>query len=594
MARRFVGDRAAAVVACAAVAGARVGAPDGFVGPFLALGLLVVIGAVVTRRPWLLAVAVAVIAAALMTRAEAGLSGLPDVHRGEVRVVAVSDSPRVGLTAKVRTDTHQFELVPGESDRESVRAAEPGDLLEVVGTVRPVDPARSRARGSHVAGRLVATRVEPGSSPGALWSVVHTIRRTVRSLAAPLPVTQRGLFEGFVLGDASTQSDLQRADFRDAGLTHLFVASGEHVAFLLLLFAPVLGRLGLRGRWVVTLVLCGLYAAVTGLQPSVLRAATMAVVATTAAGFGRPVRSWRSLAFAVTLLVLADPFLVHSVSFGLSVGACLGIVALARPLVRLLVGPLWLRRPFAVTIAAQIGAAPLLLGFPGGMPVAALPANLLAVPPAGGIMVLGLPALVGAATGLPGSAVLVWIPRMLLGWVEGVARTTAALPLGYLGGGAVLVAVLGLGVALSTGRARPAWLRRAGCTVALVALCSPVLFGGSPPVDPEGPVIVRRGTTTMVVLTGVVPTDTLLTSLSAARIGPVDAVVVPHGDDADRAMLTAIGHRHRIGRVVTPAEIDGVDTVQIVVDEGDTVDIGTARLWVLATRPVLTVRAEPG
>lgn len=585
-------DGLAMTVAVATVLGARMGLPAGSVPVALGTGAILGVAAFLGRRTWLLVPAALLLAGGLAARAEAGLAGVPDRFDGVVQVVSVSDRPRVGVTARVRAGSHQLELFPPAGQVDLVRNAPPGRRLVVAGTVRPVDPHQAIQRGSHVAGRLRAHRVEPGPPPGMLWRLVGGVRGAVRGLADALPPDQRGLFEGFVLGDATAQSDVQQADFRATGLTHLFVTSGEHVAFVLLLFSPLVARMGPRTRAVSTVLVCGAYAMVTGLQPSVLRAATMAVVATTAAGFGRPVRSWRSLAFAVTLLVLIDPFLTRSVAFGLSVGACTGIVALAQPLVRVLPGPRWLRRPFAVTIAAQIGVAPILVGFPGGMPVAAIPANVLAVPPAGGIMILGLPALALAATGLPGTAWLVWIPRLLLGWVETVARTMASLPLGHLGPIAVAVAVCGVVLAVVGGPDRSRRIRRVGHLTALAALCLPMI-SGSPGLADRGVVVIRRDATTVVVLTGSVPTGELLTTLAGARVGHLDAVVVPRGDRGDAQMLEAIAHRHRIGTVITPAPIDDLDLAQTVADGDGSVVVGAVVLRVVAAGPPLSVYAEP-
>lgn len=591
--RRGVTDAGAVAAGVAAFVGARTGIPPGWIPAVLGGAVLVTVAASVARRPVILIPAVLLAASGLAAHAQAGLGGLPERFVGTVQVIDVSTDTYLGVTARVRAGSHQLRLVPPETGRELVAGSGPGDRLEVSGPVRPDDPARARARGSHVAGRLHATRVRPGPAPGPLWRVVAHVRGGVRSLAGGLPASQRGMFEGFVLGDASAQSELQLADFRNSGLTHLFVTSGEHVAFMLLLFAPLLRRVGLRTRWVLTVGICVFYAVVTGLQPSVLRAATMAVLATTASGLGRPVRSWRTLGFAVVALVLADPFLVGSVAFGLSVGACAGIVGLARPLVRVFAGPLWFRRAFAVTIAAQIGAAPLLVGFPGGMPLAAILANVLAVPVASGVMVLGLPALVVAATGVPGAAIVAWIPRLLLAWIEGVARVTTSLPLGHLGGVAVTVAVVGLGVVLVARRVGLRRLGVAGGTVAVVAVLSPLFIAPRDPPDADGAVLVRRRDTTLVVVTGSTRTDALLTGLSSERVGAVDGVVVPHGDAADVEALAAIGHRHRIGHVITPERIVGLGQPQTVVAVGDRVHIGRAVIRVVATAPLLSVYVEP-
>src|SRR5690606_1035348 len=103
-----------------------------------------------------------------------------------------------------------------------------------------------------------------------------------------------------------------------------------------------------------------------------------------------------------------------SVGFTLSVGATGAIVALAEPLADALPGPRILREPLAVTVAAQLGVAPILLVTFGPMPLASLPANLLAVPAAGALMAWGITAgmLAGALGGDVATAI--HLPTRLL------------------------------------------------------------------------------------------------------------------------------------------------------------------------------------
>jgi hypothetical protein len=138
-----------------------------------------------------------------------------------------------------------------------------------------------------------------------------------------------------------------------------------------------------------------------------------------------------------------DPLLVQSVGFRLSVGASAGIAVLSRPLVDRLRGPLAVRSALAVTIAAQLGVAPILIPVFGGVPVASIPANLLAGWAAGPVMVWGLTA--GLVAGLVGgrTASALHLPtEVLVGWIAAVARWSSGLRLGEWGGGHVAVLVL--------------------------------------------------------------------------------------------------------------------------------------------------------
>src|SRR5207237_10896085 len=146
-----------------------------------------------------------------------------------------------------------------------------------------------------------------------------------------------------------------------------------------------------------------------------------------------------------------------------------GIALLARPIADALPGPRLLAEPLGVTMAAQLGVAPVLVPVFGGVPVASLPANLLAVPAAGPVMMWGIAA--GLPAGVVGGVVAraVCLPTgVLIGWVAGVARWSSAAPLSRLG--AVHVGVLGALVLIgSTTRSR----RR---RLALVAIAAAVLI----------------------------------------------------------------------------------------------------------------------
>ena len=170
-----------------------------------------------------------------------------------------------------------------------------------------------------------------------------------------LAPVDRALLAGFLLGDTRGVPDDVTERFRAAGLTHLTAVSGENVAFVLALFAPLLRRFALRGRLFGGVAVLVFFGTMTRWEPSVLRAIAMAVIALVAGYLGRPTTGLRVLALAAIVLLLVDPFLLHSVGFLLSCGASLGIAVLARPITARLRGPVWMREVLGVTAAAQLG-----------------------------------------------------------------------------------------------------------------------------------------------------------------------------------------------------------------------------------------------
>jgi competence protein ComEC len=228
--------------------------------------------------------------------------------------------------------------------------------------------------------------------------------------SAHLQPVDRALLAGFLLGDTRGVSQQLTEQFRAAGLTHLTAVSGENVAFVMALFAPLLRRSGLRGRVALALVVLVCFGTMTRWEPSVLRAIAMASVALLAGALGRPTTGLRVLVLAATALLVIDPFLVHQVGFLLSCGASLGIAVFSRPITARLRGPMWMREVLGVTAAAQLGVAPVLIPVFGSMPLVALPANLVAVPLAAPLTMWGLVAGVVGGLARPLSPA---IPRVL-------------------------------------------------------------------------------------------------------------------------------------------------------------------------------------
>lgn len=344
-------------------------------------------------------------------------------------------------------------------DAARLQALESGDRVALSGRLRPLDPAdraEQRARWRHAVAVLEDARVEAFAPPSApLWRLANALRGAVRRGAEALPPTPRALALGFVLGDTRGVPDDVAGAYRDAGLSHLLAVSGQNVAFVLALVAPLLRRLPLGARTAAAGTTVLVFAAATRFEPSVVRASALAGVTILATFSGRPAGRVRALVLALAAALLVDPFLVHSVGFRLSAAASAGIVCLARPIARRLAGPAPLRDALAVSGAAQLGVAPVLLATFGEVPLATPLTNLLAAPAAALLGAAGLPVL-GAAGVVPALApVLTPVVGLALAWVGLVARAGAAAGLAVDGRGAAVVSAV-VAVATLARRARRA------------------------------------------------------------------------------------------------------------------------------------------
>ncbi|HVL92328.1 MAG TPA: ComEC/Rec2 family competence protein [Acidimicrobiales bacterium] len=561
-------DRWAAALAAAVAAGAwaSLGVP-------LWAGAVLVAAALAARRPALLCLGGALLASALGARSWAGLvAPEPGPLRGVATVVTDPDDVGGALRVELRLGGRRYEAWARDRPAARLRDRLAGDRVEVAGRVRPLrEGRRAYLHRRHVVAQLTVTAVgswSPGQAPARLANGLRTV---LADGASSLPDGTRSLFAGLVLGDDRHQGAETVDDFRAAGLTHLLAVSGQNVAFVLALAAPLLAWFGLRGRLVAGVVVLIVFGLVTRWEPSVLRAEAMAAVVLVASTMGRPASTVRVLSLAVAALLLVDPLLVGSVGFQLSCGACAGIAVLAPRLHRRL--PL----PVAVTLAAQAGVAPILVPVFGGLPVASLPANLLAVPAAGPVVLWGLAA--GLPAGLVGGpvAAVAHLPtRVLVGWIGGVARWAAALPLGELR----LGHVAGLAGLAALGALAPR-LRMPVVAAALVVCLVPAVVGAPAADGGElvgGARLWRAGAATVLVVErpSALP---LLGALRRAGVGEVGILVSTGARDGVPATLAPVLRRHRPAAVVTAA------TAAV----GTAIGVGRLRVEVTAVRPRLTV-----
>lgn len=558
------------------------------------LGLAVagVVVAFLVRRPVLLVPAAAVLASSLGARAHAGLSPPPpSAIAGEVTLLTDPVDAFGAVRVDVRVGRRHAEAWARGAAASALRSRLAGERVIVAGRLRPPPAdAVDRLARRHVSARLTVDDVLAWRPGNVASRLANALRRTLDRGARPLGDERRALFTGMVYGDDRGQRPEVADDFRGAGLTHLLAVSGQNVAFVLVLAGPALRRLRLGPpRWAATVALLGFFALATRFEPSVLRAVTMAGIATTAAGLGRSVGRGRILALAVAAVLLVDPLLVRSLGFLLSVGATTGIVALAGPLSARLRGPRVFREALAVTLAAQVGVAPVLVPVFGGIPVASLPANLLAVPAAGPIMAWGLTGgLLAGIAGPPFDRLLHVPTGVLLAWVAGVARIAAGLPLGLLDLRHLVVVAAVLGAALAVGRGV-----RVAAAVAAAVLIVPSV---SPAAGLSGGEVARGATAwragdDVVVLVDDADPARLLDGLRRSGVRQVDLLVLARGNRTAAGTVAVLRRRLPVAAVLAPPGHNVRDAR--AARTGERIRIGRLLVEVTATGPPLAATVRP-
>lgn len=221
------------------------------------------------------------------------------------------------------------------------------------------------------------------------------------------------LLKAICLGDRSQLTGSLRAAYSGAGGMHLLAVSGLHVGLIwwviqhLFSFLVRMTRSELS-RVIPTLFLLWFYAYTTGMSSSVTRSVTMFTLFTVGRLLHQSKHPVHTLLVAAFMMTVVMPGRLRDVGFQLSYSAVLGILTLF-PLLRTLPGKhircrllRWAWEASAVSLAAQLTTAPLVIYYFQQYPVYALLTNLVAIPMMGGLMAL----------------FVISVPFFLLGWLQ--------------------------------------------------------------------------------------------------------------------------------------------------------------------------------
>ena len=324
-----------------------------------------------------------------------------------------------------------------------------------------------------------------GARRGGPAGAIDSLRRRAEAgIGAGMGNSQGALARGMVLGADEDIPERMADDFKRSGLAHLLAVSGQNVTLLAVLAWPLLAALGLsRGPRLWTVIgLIALYVPLTGAGPSIVRAGAMGIAGTLAALAGRPASRWYGLLVACAVTLALDPRAWQDVGWQLSFAAVVGIFALLRPLTRGL-GPLPepVRSGAALTVAATLATAPLMAFHFGQASLAALPANLAALPAVAPVMWLGMLSAAAGQVAIAPAELINAVNALCVAHVAAVARWGAGLPgaaVGVrIGSPVVLAAVYATGSVATWGLVRAA--RAAGGWLAVAIAMAVALAGGA-------------------------------------------------------------------------------------------------------------------
>ncbi|OIQ24630.1 MAG: hypothetical protein BM555_07025 [Crocinitomix sp. MedPE-SWsnd] len=202
-----------------------------------------------------------------------------------------------------------------------------------------------------------------------------------------------------LLGQKEYLSEDVLRSYSSAGAMHVLAVSGLHVGIVMLIFSFFLKPIkrikhGKKLFLILMLLAIWFYALITGLSPSVLRAAVMFSFIVVGQELQRETSIYQSILVSAFILILIEPYLIFQVGFQLSYLAVLGIVYLQPKIYNFwfiknkVLDKAW--QITAVSIAAQLATFPLGLYYFHQFPNFFMISNLIVIPLAFVLLIVGI------------------------------------------------------------------------------------------------------------------------------------------------------------------------------------------------------------
>lgn len=186
----------------------------------------------------------------------------------------------------------------------------------------------------YLTGNAEAVTLLSGEKAPFLSSVNKTREYIINTLFSNVNYDEAATLTALVLGDRSYLSDEFYGNIKAAGVSHVMVVSGLHLAVIVWLITGTIEKV-IYNRFLkaFTVVMTVLFmSALCGFTKSIIRAGVCYILYAVSIVLKRDNTPENTLGGAVSLILIAEPFAIFSISFQLSALSTLGITAVALPI----------------------------------------------------------------------------------------------------------------------------------------------------------------------------------------------------------------------------------------------------------------------
>ena len=277
---------------------------------------------------------------------------------------------------------------------------EAGDFVKVDGNVRLPLPATNPRQFDYKKylsniGIFTLTYVKPenlhliqhpkfGESWFFIQKLSHFKDRLMSVHKQVLKSPKLEILGGLVFGDVAVPApDDVKKDFMNSGLLHVLAASGVNVTITFGIWAFIASRLLIPKRLSIFIgaIIVLVYSVLTGLPPSVVRAALMIEFVLFGKLLNMQADVTSLVALVCAIMLIYDPFVITNIGFQLSFIVTFGLLICATVLIdKLKPIPVWVSGIVIVPLVAQIWATPIQLFHFNNFAPYSIFANILIAP----------------------------------------------------------------------------------------------------------------------------------------------------------------------------------------------------------------------
>lgn len=209
----------------------------------------------------------------------------------------------------------------------------------------------------------------------------------------------KSIVNALLLGQKQQIDSTTLNDYKNSGVIHVLAISGLHIGIIYAFFNFIFGFLNRfdKGKTIklfVILFLLWVFALVSGMSPSITRAVTMFSLIAIGTFLNRKNYLFNAVAGSFLILLVYNPMYLFDVGFQLSYAAVVSIL-LFQPYYQKFYPSknkviIYIADLFLVSFAAQLGVLPLMMLYFKQIPTLFIVANLVVIPVATAVLILGI------------------------------------------------------------------------------------------------------------------------------------------------------------------------------------------------------------